>query len=90
MEFLSRNPDIVQIHDAFSDEEVAEIVPRGREPKPSVSGDTVEKRMNRKIETMTGLQSTEISRVEQAPVVNNYVPGGHSEFHVDSVSYLCC
>ena len=97
MEFLSRNPDIVQIYDAFSEKEVAEIVNRGEEPKPSVivdfkhnlgPQDTMESRMNRKIEVMTGLQSTQVSGVEQAPVINSYVPGGHAEFHVDSVSSL--
>ena len=36
MEFLSRNPDIVQIYDAFSETQVAEMVTQEGELKPSL------------------------------------------------------
>ena len=111
MEFLTRNPDLVEIYDAFSEKQVAEILsaaavlspgvinetnlterPYGLDPSRSSSTmplkpeDMAEKKLNRKVETMTGLRSTDLSSKEEA-MVASYMPGGHSEYHTDSVSY---
>ena len=111
MEFLTRNPDVVQIYDAFSESEIEEIIVDAGGLRPSTvvdlknkSGDGTkpdssrsssntflkpwdlsEKRLNRKVQAMTGLHSIKMSAKEEAQVAN-YVPGGHYEFHVDSVS----
>ena len=112
MEFLTRNPDFVQIYDAFSEKQVADIVsaatglspvvinatnstearPHVLDPIQSSSTmllkpeDMAEKNLNRKVETMTGLRSTDSSSKEEATVAS-YMPGGHFEYHSDPVSY---
>ena len=111
MEFLSRNPDVVQIYGAFSEKEISDLVLEAGGLKPSSvvdlknkSGDGLkldssrtssntflknwdasELRINRKVQAMTGLRTIEVTAREEAQVAN-YVPGGHYEFHVDSVS----
>ena len=112
MEFLTRNPDFVQIHDAFSEKEVAEMVSAAGDLSPVVTNnvansteraylldplrssstsllkpnDTAEKNLNRKVETMTGLRSTDLSSKEEAKIAS-YMPGGHFEYHTDPVSH---
>ena len=111
MELLTRNPDFVQIYDAFSEKEVAEIVSAAADLNPFVLNvanstevpdlldpfrssstkllkqeDMVEKILNRKVETMTGLRSTDLSSNEETLVVS-YMPGGHLKWHTDPVSY---
>ena len=112
MEFLSRNPDIVQIYDAFSDKQIDEIITELGELSPSLIVDLTnatgglmitdprrlssgknldpdsfaEKRINRKVALMTGLQSIQKTAKEEAQVIN-YVIGGHFESHRDSVCF---
>ena len=70
MEFLSRSPDIVQIHEALS----------------SISPDTehtvMKERVNRMAEATTGLKS--LTRTGSLEVVN-HIPGGHKDVHVNVV-----
>ena len=81
MEFLSRNPDIVQIYNAFSDKEIRESI---LTEANSFNGDG-EERITKAISVMTGLQRAPfVDRSEKTQVVS-YVPGGHQALHVDSV-----
>ena len=109
MEFLTHNPDFVQIYDAFTEKQTAEIVTAVTDLSPVVipmensterayvldplrnssttllkPDDTAEKRLNRKVETMTGLRSVDMSSKEAGKVAS-YMPGGHFEYHTDPV-----
>ena len=84
MEFLSRNPDVVQADYAFSDAVVAQLSTLG-----SIgNGDTkIEGQIDQKLESLTGLH---IKRPEASSPVQlvSHLPGGHSDIVVDSVSFL--
>ena len=51
MEFLSRNPDIVQVHNAFTYAEVADMSDWSNDP-------SIISRMEQKLEAITGIQAT--------------------------------
>ena len=82
MEFLSRNPDVVQVHNAFSNVEVAEI----RASSDSAGANTkIVNRIGQRLTVITGLQTTGPSASDPVEL-DSYLPGGHAETHVDSVS----
>ena len=77
MEFLSRNPDVVQVHHVFSDGEVEEISASNFH---AVGADSTKARSKIK-QKLSGLQA-------QGPDVVgivSHLPGGHSETHMDAV-----
>ena len=81
MEFLSRNPDVVQVHYAFSDAEVTDM--------SALTADgggrsNTEFHVGRKLAAITGLQTTGPSASDPMEL-HSYLPGGHAETHVDSV-----
>ena len=84
MEFLSRNPDVVQVHNAFSDAEVTEM---STSTDDAGVGSKTEFRVGRKMAAITGLETT--GPIASDPIeLDSYLPGGHAEFHVDSVSTI--
>ena len=107
MEFLSRNPDVVQIHQAFAGSDVTGIMTEiGDILNCSVDAKTdgpmiikwlldssssfslshvIEEGINKKVEAMTGLRSSETSASDPA-IVMNHLPGGLLEhIHTDLV-----
>ena len=75
MEFLSRNPDIVQVHHVFSDVEVEEI-------SASSSSSPISTKARSGIkQKLSGLQA----RGSDTVGVVSHLPGGHSEIHMDAV-----
>ena len=78
MEFLSRNPDVVQVLDVFSDARVSEILASNS----ALTG--TEHRIEHKLESLTGLQAQGQDGIE----LLTDLPGGHSDTHIDFVSLL--
>ena len=85
MEFLSRNPDAVHVHSAFSNAEVAEMSTVG--VPPGVISTNTEHRIGQKLEAITGLQTTRPSAADPAELVH-HLPGGNAEANVHTVSIL--
>ena len=85
MEFLSRNPDAVQVHSAFSNPELAEL--SAASVPPGVVSTRTEHLIGQKLEAITGLQATRPSAADPAELVH-HLPGGNVEAHVDTVSTL--
>ena len=79
MEFLSRNPDVVQVHNAFSNAEIT-----GMSTSTDVAG-AREFQVGRKLAAITGLQ-TQGPSASDPMELHSYLPGGNAETHVDSVS----
>ena len=79
MEFLSRNPDVVQVHNAFSDAEVTEMT------ASTDDAGAREFQVSQKLAAITGLQTTGPSASDPMEL-HSYLPGGNAETHVDSVS----
>ena len=81
MEFLSRHPDIVQVHDAFSNTELGEA--SGSKAFPHVNSQT-EHVIQQKVKQMTGFV-TEGARAADPTLVVSHFPGGRTELSVDLV-----
>ena len=81
MEFLSRNPDIVQVHNAFSETEVAEA--SASNLFPWVTSET-DSEIEKKLGMMTGLV-TKGPRAADPTLLVSHLPGGRSDVSVDSV-----
>ena len=81
MEFLSRNPDVVQVHEAFSHAEVVAI------SATDFSSDVVNStkhQIDQKLGSLTGLEARGPDTVQLV----SHLPGGHSDIHIDFVSLL--
>ena len=83
MEFLSRNPDVVQIHGSFTEVEMKEAGSSEDLSGPNLT--IIEDRITKKLEAMAGLHTAGPSTMEARKVVS-HIPGGHTDVHVDSVS----
>ena len=83
MEFLSRNPDIVQIHNAFSNAEVRQV--RASKLFPGDIGSKNERRLEQKVEILTGLVQRKSQSVSDLTQVVNHFPGGHTDANLDPV-----
>ena len=82
MEFLSRNPDIVQVHDAFTNSAV------GVDASASTLALRINLKTEREIEQrlgrVTGLVS-EGPRAADPTIIVNSLPGGHGDISADTV-----
>lgn len=85
MEFLSRNPDIVQVHNAFSETEVAEA--SASNLFPWVTSET-DSEIEKKLGMMTGLV-TKGPRAADPTILVSHLPGGHSDISADTVGEVC-
>ena len=83
MELLSRNPDVVQVHDAFSDAEVSAMSASNSDSASTNMEHLIEQRL----EALTGLQTRGRGASNEVQLLN-HLPGGHIEVHVDSVCLL--
>ena len=84
MEFLSRNPDVVQIHNAFNNADVSELSTLSA--APGVKATKNNSRIEQKLAAMTGLQHSGLSDSEKLEIVGD-LPGGYTDTHVDAVSF---
>ena len=82
MEFLSRNPDVTQIHNAFSNADLSELSTSSA--APGVKAVKNNSRIEQKLAAMTGLQDSGPS--DKLELVND-LPGGYVDTHVDVVSF---
>ena len=82
MEFLSRNPDVVQVHNALSDAEATEM---SASTADAGNHSKTEFQVSQKLAAITGLHTTGPSASDPMEL-HSYLPGGHAETHVDSVS----
>ena len=84
MELLSRNPDVVQVHNAFSNSDVAKI--SGLNVSLGVVNDQIEHRIEQKLEAILGLRTTEPGASDPMELIG-HLPGDHAaETSVDFVS----
>ena len=81
MEFLSRNPDVVQVHSVFSHAVIAEVSASNAFPRVDTKSEII---IEKKLEIITGLRNKGPSSADPTILVS-HLSGGRTDVRVDSV-----
>ena len=80
-EFLARNPDVVQVHNAIDNADLVDMSASGPFPRVDLK---IERQIEQKLAAITGLRTNGYSAADPT-VLRSDLPGGNTDLHVDVV-----